>query len=124
MNVSFQDGYNIGWKLASVLKGQAGPQLLKTYIIERQMVAEILIDWDELCVKQMASIGKDAGGVLDSDGNIDFSEMSVKAEAFTAGLTVTYDDSFITRAKGSSQQLATNLIIKMRFPSVTPFQCS
>lgn len=118
MNVSLQDGYNIGWKLASVLKGQAGPELLETYITERQRVAEVLINWDKVWAKQMASMGKDAGGVLDADGNIDFSEIFVKAEAFTAGLTVTYDDSAITQAKGSTQQLTTNLIVGMRFPSV------
>lgn len=118
MNVSLQDGYNIGWKLASVLKGKTGPELLETYTIERQRVAEILIDWDKVWVKQMASMNKDSGGVLDATGNIDFSEIFVKAEAFTAGLTITYDDSSITRAKESSQQLATNLIVGMRFPSV------
>ncbi|MCJ1285678.1 hypothetical protein MMC26_005019 [Xylographa opegraphella] len=118
MNVSLQDGYNIGWKLATILKGQARPELLRTYITERQRVAEILINWDKVWTKQMASVGKEAGGVLDADGNIDFSEIFVKAEAFTAGLTVTYDDSSITRAKGSSQELATNLTVGMRFPSV------
>lgn len=118
MNVSLQDGYNIGWKLASILKGQTGPELLKTYIIERQRTAEILINWDKVWSKQIGSMGKDAGGVLDADGNIDFSEIFVKAEAFTAGLTVAYDSSPITRAKESSQQLATNLIVGMRFPSV------
>ena len=118
MNVSLQDGYNIGWKLASILKGQTGPELLETYIFERQRIAEILIDWDKVWTKQMVSMGKDAGGVLDADGTIDFSEIFVKAEAFTAGLTVTYDDSSITRAKASSQQLATNLIVGIRFPSV------
>ncbi|MCJ1430338.1 hypothetical protein MMC29_008256 [Sticta canariensis] len=110
--------YNIGWKLVSILKGQTGPELLKTYIIEWQRIAEILIDWDKVWAKQMVSMGKDAGGVLDADGNIYFSEIFVKAEAFTAGLTVSYDDSSITRAKASSQQLETNLIIGMRFPSV------
>ena len=118
MNVSLQDGYNIGWKLAAVLKGQAGPELLRTYVTERQRIAEILINWDKVWTKQMASVGKEAGGVLDADGNIDFSEIFVKAEAFTAGLTVTYDDSSITRANGSSQQVATNLVVGMRFPSV------
>ncbi|MCJ1434802.1 hypothetical protein MMC27_004172 [Xylographa pallens] len=118
MNVSLQDGYNIGWKLAAVLKGQAGSELLRTYTIERQRVAEILINWDKVWAQQMASVGKEAGGVLDADGNIDFSEIFVKAEAFTAGLTVTYDDSSITRAKASSQQLATELTVGMRFPSV------
>ncbi|MCJ1386449.1 hypothetical protein MMC17_009575 [Xylographa soralifera] len=117
MNVSLQDGYNIGWKLAAVLKGQTGPELLTTYITERQRIAEILINWDKVWTKQMASVGKEEGGVLDADGNIDFSEIFVKAEAFTAGLTITYDDSSITRGKESSQQLASNLIVGMRFPS-------
>ena len=118
MNVSLQDGYNIGWKLASVLKGKTGPELLETYTIERQRVAETLINWDKVWVKEMASIDKDSGGVLDATGNIDFSEIFVKAEAFTAGLTITYDDSSIIRAKESNQQLATNLVVGMRFPSV------
>ncbi|MCJ1416205.1 hypothetical protein MMC32_002540 [Xylographa parallela] len=118
MNVSLQDGYNIGWKLAAVLKGQSGPELLRTYTVERQRVAEILINWDKVWTQQMASVGKEAGGVLDADGNIDFSEIFVKAEAFTAGLTVTYDDSSITRAKASSQELATQLTVGMRFSSV------
>lgn len=96
MNVSLQDVYNIGWKLASILKGQTGPELLKTYIIERQRTAEILINWDKVWSKQIGSMGKDAGGVLDADGHIDFSEIFVKAEAFTAGLTVAYDSSPIT----------------------------
>lgn len=118
MNVSLQDGYNIGWKLASILKGQTSPELLKTYTVERQRIAEILINWDKVWAKQMASMGKYAGGVLIAGGNIDFSEIFVKAEAFTAGLTVTYDNSSITRVEESSQHLATNLIVGMRFPSV------
>lgn len=118
MNVSLQDGYNIGWKLAAVLKGQAGPELLKTYNIEREKVADTLINWDKVWAKQMSSMGKDKGGVIDENGEIDFSEIFVKAGAFTAGLTITYDDSSITRAKGSSQELATNLKVGMRVPSV------
>jgi phenol 2-monooxygenase (NADPH) len=117
MNVSLQDGYNIGWKLASVLKGQVGPEILDTYLIERQRVAEILINWDKTWVRQMASMGKEAGGVVDANGNIDFSEIFIKAEAFTAGLTVTYDESSITRASDSKQEVAKNLVVGMRFPS-------
>lgn len=117
MNVSLQDGYNIGWKMASILNGQASPELLETYVVERQRVAATLISWDKVWAKQMASMGKDAGGVLDADGDVDFSEIFVKAEAFTAGLTITYDETCITSAKKSNQQLATNLTIGMRFPS-------
>ncbi|KAI4155712.1 MAG: hypothetical protein LQ340_000801 [Diploschistes diacapsis] len=117
MNVSLQDGYNIGWKLASVLNGQTEPAILETYLVERQSVAESLISWDKVWVRQMASMGKEAGGVVDADGNVDFSEIFIKAEAFTAGLTITYDESMITRAKESDQNLAKNLTVGMRFPS-------
>ncbi|KAI9691652.1 MAG: hypothetical protein M1822_007723 [Bathelium mastoideum] len=117
MNVSLQDGYNIGWKLASVLNGRTGPGLLNTYDLERQRVADILINWDKTWTKQMSSMGKHADGILDADGKIDFSEIFVRAEDFTAGLTITYDDSLITRAKESDQQLAANLKVGMRFQS-------
>ena len=118
MNVSLQDGYNIGWKLASVLKGQAGPELLKTYNLEREMVAHTLINWDKEWAQQLSSKHKDEGGVVDANGKIDFSEIFVKAEAFTAGLTTTYDDSSATNAKDSHQELATNLEVGMRVQSV------
>jgi len=35
MNVSMQDGFNLGWKLASVLRKRCAPQLLQTYSAER-----------------------------------------------------------------------------------------
>ena len=117
MNVSLQDGYNIGWKLASFLKGQTQIDILSTYVTERQKVAEDLIEWDKNWVKSIASKGKEQGGVLDADNTIDFSEIWVKASAFTAGLTIKYDDSPLIRAKGSLQSRAKNLKVGMRFPS-------
>lgn len=39
MNVSLQDGYNLGWKLAAVLRGRAAPALLGTYVAEREKTA-------------------------------------------------------------------------------------
>jgi NADPH-dependent dioxygenase len=38
-----QDAFNLGWKLALVLKGQAGSELLDTYEAERRPVAEQVI---------------------------------------------------------------------------------
>ena len=46
MNVSMADAWNLGWKLASVLRGTAKPELLHTYSEERQTVAKQLIDFD------------------------------------------------------------------------------
>ena len=117
LNVSLQDGYNIGWKLASVLKGQTGPDILNTYVKERQMVGENLIEWDKDWVKRMTSTSKDEGGFLDADNKIDFSEVWLRAGPFTAGLTITYGESTITRAKDSTQSVAEYLKVGMRFPS-------
>jgi 2,4-dichlorophenol 6-monooxygenase len=42
-NTSIQDSYNLAWKLAAVLRGQAGPELLDTYTVERAPVAEQIV---------------------------------------------------------------------------------
>jgi phenol 2-monooxygenase len=47
MNVSMQDGFNLGWKLAHVLDGRSPESLLSTYSAERQVVAKNLIDFDK-----------------------------------------------------------------------------
>ena len=47
MNVSMQDGFNIGWKLGHVLEGRSPESLLATYSAERQVVAQNLIDFDK-----------------------------------------------------------------------------
>ena len=38
-NTAIEDAVNIGWKLAAVLRGQAGPRLLESYEIERRPIA-------------------------------------------------------------------------------------
>jgi hypothetical protein len=43
MNTGLQDAYNLAWKLALVVKGQASPALLETYHEERNPVAENLL---------------------------------------------------------------------------------
>ena len=42
-NTSVQDSYNLAWKLAAVLRGQASPSLLETYSTERAPVAEQIV---------------------------------------------------------------------------------
>lgn len=46
MNMSMQDGFNIGWKVALVTAGAANPAILDTYDSERHRLAEMLIDFD------------------------------------------------------------------------------
>ncbi len=40
MNTAIRDGYDLGWKLAWVLRGWAGEELLDSYEAERRPVAE------------------------------------------------------------------------------------
>ena len=42
-NTSVQDSYNLAWKLAAVLNGQASPKLLDTYSAERAPVAKQIV---------------------------------------------------------------------------------
>jgi len=42
-NTGVQDAHNLAWKLALVLKGLAGPDLLATYDIERQPIGELAV---------------------------------------------------------------------------------
>jgi 2,4-dichlorophenol 6-monooxygenase len=42
-NTSVQDSYNLAWKLAAVLRGEAGPALLETYSQERAPVAKQIV---------------------------------------------------------------------------------
>ena len=46
MNVSMHDSFNLGWKLASVIRGYSSPQILHTYSAERREIAEELITFD------------------------------------------------------------------------------
>jgi phenol 2-monooxygenase len=46
MNMSMQDGFNIGWKVALVAAGVANPAILSTYNTERHRLAEMLLDFD------------------------------------------------------------------------------
>ncbi|MCU4347719.1 FAD-dependent monooxygenase [Acinetobacter lactucae] len=43
MNTSIQDAYNLAWKLAMVIKGQAAPSLLDSYNDERMPVAKQIV---------------------------------------------------------------------------------
>ncbi|WP_028921817.1 FAD-dependent monooxygenase [Pseudonocardia acaciae] len=44
MNTGIQDGHNLAWKLAAVLRGHAGPALLDSYEAERRLAATASVD--------------------------------------------------------------------------------
>jgi phenol 2-monooxygenase len=46
MNMSMQDGFNVGWKIALAVAGTLKPEILETYASERHPLAEMLLDFD------------------------------------------------------------------------------
>ncbi|UWU73277.1 FAD-binding monooxygenase [Bradyrhizobium huanghuaihaiense] len=111
MNVSMQDVFNLGWKLAAVLRRQCAPGLLHSYSAERQAVAKELIDFDREWSGILASAAK-AGGA-DAARTQDY---FVRHGRYTAGTATHYKPSVLTGAT-SHQHLAEGLVIGKRFHS-------
>lgn len=64
-NTSIQDGFNLAWKLAHVIKGKAGPKLLDSYSQERAPVAKQIVTRANKSIEEFGPIFK-ALGLLDS----------------------------------------------------------
>jgi phenol 2-monooxygenase len=111
MNVSMQDAFNLGWKLAAVLRKKSAPTLLHSYSAERQAVARELIEFDREWAGILASAAK-AGGA-DAAKTQDY---FVKHGRYTAGTATHYRASVLTGAT-SHQHLAEGLVIGKRFHS-------
>ncbi|MDE8345536.1 MAG: FAD-dependent monooxygenase [Acidocella sp.] len=118
MNVSMQDTFSLGWKLAAVLRGLARPNLLSTYTVERHAIARQLIDFDKEWSRIMASPPLDpahpeAGGV-DPAALQTYFTMSGR---YTAGVATRYDPATYLTALPRHQALAVGYPIGMRFAS-------
>lgn len=117
MNVSMQDTYNLGWKLAAVLQGRSPKSLLATYSGERQKIARELIDFDKRWSKMIGSKVSDpndpeSGGVAANDVEAHF----VAGGKFTAGLSTVYEHSLLTGGT-EHQGLAPGFEVGARFHS-------
>ena len=117
MNVSMADAWNLGWKLAAVLRGGARPQLLHTYSQERQAVAEQLIDFDREFSRRFTARSTGSG---DADAERvdpeEFQRYFTAQGRFTAGVATRYAPSLIT-AEATYQRLAEGFPVGMRFHS-------
>ncbi|MEU6192161.1 FAD-dependent monooxygenase [Streptomyces sp. NPDC047061] len=109
MNVSMQDTFNLGWKLGQVLTGLSPESLLDTYAVEREEVAQNLIDfdreWSEMLTKDPKEIPSD-----------ELAEFYVKTAQFPAGFRTHYKPSMVT-GEDTHQDLATGFPIGKRFHS-------
>ncbi|KAL8652645.1 MAG: hypothetical protein Q9226_004186 [Calogaya cf. arnoldii] len=142
MNVSIQDTYNLGWKLAMVVKGIAKPSILKTYETERRAVARELIAFDQEYSRLWSSRPKKSTQDTNGLSMAAFERAFVQQQLFASGFGVHYRpnpliacDSSSTNgitnhpvavrgaslSKGdfasSNQHLATKTILGQRFPS-------
>jgi phenol 2-monooxygenase len=119
MNVSMQDTFNLGWKLAAVLEGRSPESLLHSYSAERQAIAQELIDFDKEWSAIMASPARDpanptAGGVDPAE----LQEYFVRWGRYTAGVATRYAPSSLTGA-ATYQHLAEGFTVGMRFHSAS-----
>ena len=117
MNFSMQDTFNLGWKLAAVLRKQCAPELLHTYSAERQVVAQELIDFDREWAKMFSDRPKQAA-TGDSDGvdPREFQRYFERHARFTAGMGTHYGPSIVCGDE-THQHLATGFVIGTRFHS-------
>ncbi len=70
-NTSVQDAFNLAWKLAAVLKGQAGDALLDTYSAERAPVAKQIVTRANQSIAEFGPIF----GALGMDGGVDYAKI-------------------------------------------------
>ena len=108
MNVSMQDAFNLGWKLAAVLQGRSPARLLHTYSAERQAVAKELIDFD----REWAAMLSDRS----SNDTAAVQKYFVQHGRYTAGTATHYKPALLTGVS-THQGLATGLHIGKRFHS-------
>jgi phenol 2-monooxygenase len=112
MNVSMQDAFNLGWKLAAVLHKQCPPSLLHTYSAERRAIAKELIDFDREWAALLATT-HEPGSKADPAKTQNY---FVRSGRYTAGTATDYAPSLLT-GKRDHQHLAEGFGIGKRFHS-------
>ncbi|WP_111718640.1 FAD-binding monooxygenase [Homoserinimonas sp. OAct 916] len=110
MNVSMQDGFNLGWKLGHVLTGRSPESLLSTYSDERQPVAQQLIDFDREWSSLMARRPEEIADPRE------LADYYLKTSEFPSGFMTQYPPSMIVGAM-EHQSLAEGFPIGKRFKS-------
>ena len=110
MNVSMQDGFNLGWKLGQVVEGRSPAALLDTYSQERQVIAQNLIDFDKEWSTLMAKKPEEF------DSPEELADFYVRTAEFPAGFMTQYPPSMLI-GDAAHQSLATGFPIGKRFAS-------
>ncbi|KAJ5097435.1 hypothetical protein N7456_008156 [Penicillium angulare] len=111
MNISMQDGFNIGWKVALVVAGVADPAILSTYNTERYRLAELLLEYDKFWSVYFTDDAKppEDGG---ADKNVEMLKIVERYQDFSDGVKAFYGESPLVSKAGieTGPPFATNLV--------------
>ena len=76
-NTSIQDAFNLAWKLAAVVKGQATPKLLESYTVERAPIAKQIVTRANQSIGEFGPIFQ----ALGMDGGVDHAKIQKNMDA-------------------------------------------
>jgi 2-polyprenyl-6-methoxyphenol hydroxylase-like FAD-dependent oxidoreductase len=117
MNVSMHDSFNLGWKLASVVRGHSSPELLHTYSAERRAIAEELLAFDRELATMFSVQGESSStGDGSGAGATRLQKYMVRHDGYVSGTLTEYKPSPIV-ADAPQQSLAKGFGIGKRFHS-------
>lgn len=113
LNISLQEGYNLGWKLAAVVRGEAKACLLSTYQEERRPIAKFLVDFDRdfqqfFHAPLRGKTIEDYRAELIEAVNVEHSDLS--------GTSACYQNDNVERSGRNCAALLTGLTIGRRIP--------
>ncbi|MEL6450686.1 MAG: FAD-dependent monooxygenase [Pseudomonadota bacterium] len=83
-NTSIQDAFNLAWKLAAVLKGQAGPGLLDSYNAERAPVAKQIVTRANQSIGEFGPIFEALGLIGHTDPDVMQANMDQRCDSTDA----------------------------------------
>jgi phenol 2-monooxygenase len=108
-----QDAFNLGWKLAAVLRKRCPPSLLHTYSAERRAIAKELIDFDREWAALLASSKQGGNEGFDPARTQSY---FVRHGRYTAGTATHYRPSILT-GEPDYQHLAKGFVVGKRLHS-------
>ena len=117
MNVSIHDSFNLGWKLASVIRGHSSPAILHTYSAERRGVAKELIEFDRTLATMFSAPVESSAQVKSNKARpTELQKYMLKHDGYVSGTMTRYSPSIIS-AESTHQHLAQGLETGKRFNS-------
>lgn len=102
MNMSMQDGFNVGWKIALAVAGTLKPEILDTYASERHPLAEMLLDFD----RHWSPMFTDRKPEVADTKASDMALVAGKFEDFADGWKVFYPASSLVRKAEDDAEFA------------------